>query len=986
MKRTTTLNQDLTTELLLSLPTKAAEAFRDIAPGRGDDIFVASDPLGHQLGSGGGTAHLLTEAWRATCDNKSAGETLPFCDWLNDKRKLMIHGSGQSRRLPAYAAEGKPLTPVPVMAGKSGQRYDQLLLDLQRNAYDRFFRQAPGQYRLMVTCGDVMIHFDRCLPVYPEVDVLIVGLMASAEEAQRHGVLVCPTDEPGTLSYFMQKPSLDELHQLGDSSSYYLDTGIWMLSERAILTLMKKCGWRDDLQSFIDGQVGFYDMFSAFGPSLGSCAYDRHSDDVDADVQSLSCAVLPLQDGRFYHFGTSRSVFSSVSQLQNPVADQRSFGDGASDMHGKPIIQYSEVACELKPENRNIWIDNSCIGSEWKFSERNIVTGAPANNWHIELKPGICIDFVPVSESEICIRTYGFDDQFRGKLGDVTTLWMERPATDWFKSRQLDLTECSLDLSVDIQESAIFPVLDISRIDQDFITWLISPEPVRSPDMSMRWQKKRRISANDILQNADVVQSFKSRHSYLTEKVNDMSSGDWKNSGNSLDLDATAYLINRCRVKLPTVSDVDKTECDLEYVHERMFRSVTAGSTDSELAVKYEQQAFAGLRELIIGGAGVNPVKPSKNILDDQIIWGRSPIRLDLAGGWSDTPPYCLEYGGSVVNVAVDINGQPPIQVFARVSDDPSIVIRSIDLGLEDRITSYADLQELGKLGSGFGIARAALALAGLSPEFHVNGGYDSLQQQLEKEFGGGIEISMLAAIPKGSGLGTSSILSATLLGTLSELCGHYWTMDDLFIRTMALEQMLTSGGGWQDQAGGIFGGIKLLETKAGLTQNAVVRWLPDDLLSGDNVNKRVLLYYTGITRVAHDILGEIVKKIFLNSSKQHAIINDIKANSRFAADAIQRNDWDGLCESVRRSWQMNQELDTGTNPDSVQKILDIAGEDVEAAKLLGAGGGGYMLILTRDADAGQRVRKRLDENPPNARARFVDMRVSESGFQVTRS
>ena len=973
-------------ELLLSLPAKAANAFTEIAPGRGDNIFVASDPPGKQLGSGGGTAHLLTTAWQASSENPIHGSSLSFSDWLNDKRKLMIHGSGQSRRLPAYAAEGKPLTPVPVMAGKTGQRYDQLLLDLQRNAYERFFRQAPDQYRLMVTCGDVMIHFNRCLPVYPEVDVLIVGLMASAEEAQRHGVLVCPTDEPGTLSYFMQKPSLDDLHQLGDASSYYLDTGIWMLSERAILTLMEKCGWNDDLQSFSSGEVDFYDMFSKFGPSLGSCAYDQHSDGVDADVQSLSCAVLPLQDGRFYHFGTSRSVFSSVSQLQNPVANQRAFGDGSSDMRVQPIVQYSEIDCELKPENRNIWIDNSCITAKWNFSERNIVTGAPVNNWHVELYPGACLDFVPISETEVCIRTYGFDDQFRGLLGADTTMWLERPVTNWFMDRQLDVSECGLDSSVDIQESAIFPVVDISDLDQDFIAWLLSQNPVCNADMSMRWKKSLRFSANDILKNADVVQNSKRRRSYLSEKLKNISADEWTMYGDRLDLDATAQLIKSFKLELPSVSAVDKIEYDLEYVHERMFRSVAIENTCIEEAKQFEQQAFTGLRELIIGGAGVRPVKPSKNIMDDQIIWGRSPIRLDLAGGWSDTPPFCLEYGGSVVNVAVDLNGQPPIQVFARVSDEPSIIIRSIDLGLEDRITSYADLQELGELGSGFGIARAALALAGLSPEFHVNGGFDSLQQQLEKEFGGGIEISMLAAIPKGSGLGTSSILSATLLGTLSELCGHYWTMDDLFVRTMALEQMLTSGGGWQDQAGGIFGGVKLLETKAGLTQNAVVRWLPNDLLSGNNINKRILLYYTGITRVAHDILGKIVRRIFLNSSKQHAIIKDISANSRFAADAIQRNDWGGLCESVRRSWNMNQELDSGTNPASVQKVIDIAGDDIEAAKLLGAGGGGYMLILTRDADAGERVRKRLNENPPNARARFVDMRVSDTGFQVTRS
>ena len=82
----------------------------------------------------------------------------------------------------------------------------------------------------------------------------------------------------------------------------------------------------------------------------------------------------------------------------------------------------------------------------------------------------------------------------------------------------------------------------------------------------------------------------------------------------------------------------------------------------------------------------------------------------------------------------------------------------------------------------------------------------------------------------------------------------------------------------------------------------------------------------------------------------------------------------------------MNQELDSGTNPVGVQAILDVAGDDVAAAKLLGAGGGGYMLLLARDAEAGQRIRQKLDANPPNDRARFIDMRISEKGFQVTRS
>jgi len=54
----------------------------------------------------------------------------------------------------------------------------------------------------------------------------------------------------------------------------------------------------------------------------------------------------------------------------------------------------------------------------------------------------------------------------------------------------------------------------------------------------------------------------------------------------------------------------------------------------------------------------------------------------------------------------------------------------------------------------------------------------------------------------EGSGLGTSSILAATVLAALGDLCGLSWDRNTLFTRTLALEQMLTTGGGWQDQAG----------------------------------------------------------------------------------------------------------------------------------------------------------------------------------------
>jgi mevalonate kinase len=82
----------------------------------------------------------------------------------------------------------------------------------------------------------------------------------------------------------------------------------------------------------------------------------------------------------------------------------------------------------------------------------------------------------------------------------------------------------------------------------------------------------------------------------------------------------------------------------------------------------------------------------------------------------------------------------------------------------------------------------------------------------------------------------------------------------------------------------------------------------------------------------------------------------------------------------------LNQQLDAGTNPPEVQRILASVQNFLAAAKLLGAGGGGYLLLLAKDDDAAARIRQTLTASPPNPLARFVSLNLSATGLQVTRS
>jgi galactokinase/mevalonate kinase-like predicted kinase len=357
-------------------------------------------------------------------------------------------------------------------------------------------------------------------------------------------------------------------------------------------------------------------------------------------------------------------------------------------------------------------------------------------------------------------------------------------------------------------------------------------------------------------------------------------------------------------------------------------------------------------------------------------------VRLDLAGGWTDTPPFCLEAGGTVLNVAVLLNGQPPIQVFIRPTKESFLQLRSIDLGSSETIKTYDELASFRDPRGHFSLPKAALALAGFLPDFYAGKRFSSLKAQLQA-FGGGLEISLLSAVPKGSGLGTSSILGATLLGAINRACGLGWDDVDLYNRVLGVEQLLTTGGGWQDQAGALFPSLKLVETQAGPSQVPTVRYLPEHLLS-PAVNQTCLLYYTGITRMAKGILQEIVRDMFLGRADTLRTLEAIRSNSWHLYQALQLGDAKTFQRCIARSWRLNRQLDSGTTTPEIERVIALCQPELAACKLLGAGGGGYMLMCTATPSDGRRLREKLEKNPPNPRARFIDFSVAPSGLQVT--
>jgi len=366
-------------------------------------------------------------------------------------------------------------------------------------------------------------------------------------------------------------------------------------------------------------------------------------------------------------------------------------------------------------------------------------------------------------------------------------------------------------------------------------------------------------------------------------------------------------------------------------------------------------------------------------ILHDQVCSVTAPARVDLAGGWSDTPPICVEPGGTVVNAAITLNGQYPIQVMAKLTDRPCVTLRSIDLNenvdLHDTATvlQYTDPTEWAAL------PKAALVLSGLSP----NDPREKLSKRLDR-LGGGIELTLFSALPKGSGLGTSSILGAALLACLARIVGEPMDNETLIQRTSLLEQMLTTGGGWQDQVGGITPEVKISRTSPGLEQIPSVYWTRLDTSAQGPLCNRLLLYYTGMKRMAKNILQNVVGRYLARDPESLCVVQQLKDAAEQMKHDLDRNDAEAFSRGIERYWSLKKRIDPGSTNAQVERLIASVDKYLLAKLLPGAGGGGFLFMVARDEQSARKVRQLLTRSPPNAQARFFDFAIDSAGLKVT--
>eukprot|EP01135_Chromosphaera_perkinsii_P010012 Nk52_evm47s1992 gene=Nk52_evmTU47s1992 len=362
------------------------------------------------------------------------------------------------------------------------------------------------------------------------------------------------------------------------------------------------------------------------------------------------------------------------------------------------------------------------------------------------------------------------------------------------------------------------------------------------------------------------------------------------------------------------------------------------------------------------------------------------PARIDFAGGWSDTPPICFDVGGAVINAAIKVNGKRPICCRVKSSTNLNITIvthskkESSTLVCErtEQLMDFSSPLEEGAL------AKACLAVSGISPG---KGSEDipPLSTILNAlPCPGGIEIHTWSVLPKGSGLGTSSILASAILAAVWLATGifEYNSYENLhkdrdFNKSiihgvLCVEQLLETGGGWQDQVGGIVGGLKSVTCKKNSPFSVSFEELCLGTKSAEDflkqLNDCLCLVYTGKTRLAKNLLGNVLEGWHTQKQEVVSAINELLRLAKVCKVAFGNCDFMTVGTALREYWNIKREIvslnsaSSCAEPQEVHSLFKSVSKYCCGYSLAGAGGGGFAVLLLNDPVDLKYVEKEIEQ------------------------
>ena len=933
--------------------------------------MVLSDPDGKRVGSGGATFNVLR--YIAEQDNEEQQ------DHFKGKRILVIHSGGDSKRVPQYSACGKLFSPVPraLPDGRSSTLFDEFIIAMTSLA-GRF---PDG---MVVLSGDVLLLFNPLQIDLQYHGAAAISMKEPVEIGQNHGVFL--NDGHDHVARCMQKQSVETLQAAGavnDNGMVDIDTGAVVLDAallNALFHLISTDGKVDDQKfaQFVNetARVSFYadflyplaeeatlEAFQKETPEGSFCSeLTKCRKQIWDALHTFSMKLICLSPAEFIHFGTTHEL----RDLVNEGVDDYEFLGWENHVltnapeHGDYAVNNSFVAPDAVI-GAGAYIEDSYIGSGTVIGAGSIVSGMCLE--HVTLPSDMVFHTLVLPGERYVTRVYGVQDILNGSL-QVDSHWMGttiskvidtydiKPEDIWGREGKppFYLWDAKMYTVENDRKSSIESALKLCRIMQG----------EASEKEVNQWLSKERRSLCSSFNQADVcaIVPWKRRiedQVLVSCFVDRLMNGEYYEDALTVFGDAGVKL-SQFRLLMERGGKADFSEKIRIWYALSQYMRQRRQNFDGMKYDDLESLCFDEIQRVIYeNGKEKIPSFEDFHIVEDEINVAL-PVRVNWGGGWTDTPPHCNEKGGVVLNAAIKLKGEYPIRVTIKRIDALEIQFESQDIGVSGVATTVSEIQDCHNPYDFFALHKAALIACGIIP---IEGEYN-LQEILEK-LGGGFYLStQVIGVPKGSGLGTSSILSGACVKAIFKFFGQHVSDDSLYDIVLCMEQIMSTGGGWQDQVGGVTPGVKMITTEPGINQVIHV----ENVVLSDAVKKelqdRFALIYTGQRRLARNLLRDVVGGYIGGRRESVEALDQMQRTAALMQFELERGNVDRFAKLLNEHWELSKKLDGGSTNTCIDQIFLACEDLVDGQFISGAGGGGFLQVILKKGVTKQQLHERL--------------------------
>lgn len=306
----------------------------------------------------------------------------------------------------------------------------------------------------------------------------------------------------------------------------------------------------------------------------------------------------------------------------------------------------------------------------------------------------------------------------------------------------------------------------------------------------------------------------------------------------------------------------------------------------------------------------------------------RAPLRVGLAGGGTDIKDFYEIHGGAVLNTTINR------YAYAELSPaEHGFVAEALDSGFKQKIE---DVQNFTSLPKQLVLHRAAYS-------------------RIINDYNGGrpinCHLSTYCDAPIGSGLGSSSTLTVAIIKAFIEALNL--GIDDYEIAELAYRierEDCGLAGGRQDQYSATFGGFNFIEFDKNSTivnPLRVKNWFRCELESS------FLLHFTGVSRESAKVIKDQSMAAHELDGDRFQSLRELKSEARLMKEAVLKCDRNGIRDSLQKGWIYKSKTSKMVSSPIIESRIDLAlSNGAEAAKVSGAGGGGFILMMCHPSKA----------------------------------